>query len=289
MPTTERPSLPELQRWMRWVLTYPAGAGEVVRRPRGKAPLPRHWSRGAEPKRCLPVIGQSPEVSQGERLAIYGDGYFIRIIGVLATHYVCVRNVIGEHEFDHHLMRGYLVKHPSTHKCIDNVGDHFPDYLARRPEAKKFPFLVDLARLEWAYHEAFYADERPPLDRGRLAAVALDQWNGARVTLDPSVKLLDLKFSVVPLWRADGQWTGAKLKRIRREASPVLVYRRSDGQVRVAEETPAAFELLRAFQAGRPFGPALRASIRRGLTPQRVMKLFDEWAGLGVIRRVDFR
>jgi hypothetical protein len=289
VPTFTRPSLPELQRWMRWVITFPAGPASVIERPRGEAPLPRNWTRGPEPRRCLPVIGSSPEVSQGTRLSIYGDGYFLRLVGVLAANLASLRNAVGARLFDGGVARDYLVRHPSVHKCIDNIGADMPAFLKTHPATRGLRCLPDLAALEWAFHESFYADDMPPMHAAALAAVPIERWSAARVALDPSVRLLDLRYPVVPLWRQDGKWSRRRLLSMRPRRSPVLVYRRPDGQVRVAAETPGAFALLTALAAGRTFGQALRAGSKAGLSPSRVMPLFREWTTLGVIRRVSFR
>src|SRR3954468_5199477 len=82
--TIERPSLPDLQRWMRWVLTRPDGVADALRQPRR---LPKHWTRGFEPPRLLGSIGETSRVPKAERLSIYGDGYFLRIIDCLAQNY----------------------------------------------------------------------------------------------------------------------------------------------------------------------------------------------------------
>jgi len=274
---------------MRWVLTYPAGADHVISLPAGKAPLPKNWTRGPEPKRWLPVIGQSPEVSQGTRLAIYGDGYFIRIVDVMAGNYAVLCAVLGDHEFRHHVAREYLIKHPSIHKCIDNIGNFMPAFLEKHSASRKLPFLADLARLEWAFHESFYADEWPLLDGAAFKDVPIEKWTSARISLDPSVRLLALRHDVVNLWRDDGTWSARRLKGIKKTPTRVVVYRRPDAQVRVWTEPEASFALLKAFQTNQTFDAALRAAMKNGLSPARAMKLFSEWTSSGLIRKVAFR
>lgn len=287
MPTLEKPSLPELQHWMRWVLTRPDGVEHALHAPKN---LPKNWTRGPEPRRFLTVIGESTDVSRSERLSIYGEGYFLRIVDCLAAIYDSLKNVIGEHEFSHHVGREYLVKHPSTHRCIDNVGSHFADFLKRHAETKTFPFLPDLARLEWAYHESFYADEKPPFDFSSLENQPLNRWVTAKVEIDPSVRLLALDWPVDDIWRADGKWTRRRLKAVKSQRCPVLIYRRPDALVRVKRLDPAAFALLSALNEGKKFGDALKAALRKSATaPDQVMTWFREWAEAGVIRKVSFR
>lgn len=273
---------------MRWVLTYPSGVGQVIDRPVGRAPLPRNWTRGPEPRRWLSVIGESTEVSQETRLAIYGDGYFLRIVDVMANNLSSVANVVGEHDFKHHLAREYLVKYPSTHKCIDNIGEFMPAFIARHPLGRRYPFLSDLARLDWGFHESFFSDDWPLLDPRTIQNVPESQWPRARIVLDPAVRLIDLRWDLVPLWRADGKWPAGKRKSVKKKAVHVLLFRTSEPHVRVSEESAGSFALLKAFQAGQPFGVALRLAQRKGLQANEASSLFSEWVRTGVIRKVAF-
>jgi len=288
VPATAKPSLPELQRWMRWVLTRPDGVEDALGSPKS---LPENWSRGSEPRRWLSVIGETPEVSKATRLSIYGDGYFLRIVDVLGSVFESMKEVVGEHEFLHHIGREYLVKHPSTHRCIDNIGSEMADFLKDHHQTTHHhPYLADLARLEWAYHESFFADERPAFDFAALAGQPLGKWARATMDIDPSVRLLDLKWPVDELWRADGKWTRRRLKAMKQSPTKIIVYRRPDALVRVGRLDPAAFTLLSALKAGKTFGEALKTAARRNAAaPGMVMVWFREWSGLGILRGVDFR
>ena len=274
---------------MRWVLTYPTGVGDVIKLPPGKARLPKNWTRGAEPKRWLPVIGETSTVSQETRLSIYGDGYFLRIVGVMGGNYAVLKEILGDHDFDDHVAREYLVKHPSTHKCIDNIGNFLPAFLEKHPFSKQLPFLADIARLEWAFHESFYADEWPLIDGTAFKDVPLEKWESARISLDPSVRLLDLDYDVLSLWQDDGKWSRRRLDGVKKNPTRIIVYRRPDAQVRVGKELAGDFALLQAFQDKKTFGAALRVALKHGLSPARAMKLFGTWTAIGIIRKVEFR
>jgi hypothetical protein len=275
---------------MRWVITRPDGQSEPLSMPQGHLSLPKNWTRGAEPRRWLSVIGETADLSKADRLAIYGEGYFLRIVDCLANIFVSVRNIVGEHEFDHHLGRDFLVKHPSVHRCIDNVGKEFADFMKKRPETKDFPFLPDLARLEWAYHETFYADEREDFDFASLKDVPVEKWAAATVDIDGSVHLLTAAYPIEPVWRDDGRWARRRLKAIKAKKSHILIFRRPDAQVRVAPIEPAAHLLLTMLADGRTFGAALQAASRKSAAaPDKVMTWFRTWADLGILRGVRFR
>lgn len=247
MPTVSKrksPSLPDLQRWMRGVLTHPKGVAKGNRS-------------------FLHVIGETPELNRIDRLAIYGDGYFLRLIDCLGANYSAVQNVLGHHAF-HKLAHDYLVRYPSHYKCIDDVGAELATFI----RDKQRPFLSDLARLEWAAHEAMYADDLPPLKLKPLTATS-------QLILDPSVHLLRLQ------WPVDNVWRTGKFKNLKKKEIFLLVYRRYDKLVRAPRLLPAQYQLLNSLKAGKTLGQSL-AGLK--VSPRQIQKWFGVWTAGGVIR-----
>jgi hypothetical protein len=50
-----------------------------------------------------------------------------------------------------------------------------------------------MARLEWAYIEAFDAADAPALDPLKLSGIPESAWETARILLDPAVRLLQTR------------------------------------------------------------------------------------------------
>ena len=270
MPIKKSPSLPKLQGWLRGVLTHPAGVGTALR------------SSSA----YLHVIGQTREVSRERRLSIYGNGYFGRLIDTLGANYSSVKNVTGPDEF-HDLARAYLVKHPSTFKSIDDVGHRMAAFLKRHPLARAFPFLPDLAALEWTAHQAFFADDLPLLDPRRFRSIPPAAWPRAKLMLDPSAAMLKLDWPVDGLWRDDGQWDKRRVRGLKKDPLHVLVFRRTDGEkwVRVSRLTPAQYGLLDRLARKEPLGRALLAlSPKHASLP--IQEWFEDWVGEGIIKKI---
>lgn len=274
MPTVKHPRLSKLQYWMRWTLTHPQGAGAALKKPHPLKPYAR-------------LIEETPEVSREERLSIYGDGYFGRIIEVLGANYSSVKNVVGSHPFEH-LARAYLVKYPSRFKSIDDVGADLAVFLKRSPLTKKLPFLPELALLEWSAHQSFFANDLPLLNPKELNGISEKKWGKAVMTLDPSVRIHKVNWPVDELWRLDGKWD--KRRKFKKEKRLVLVFRRPDKLVRMRSLSVAQFELLDHLKKGRMLGQALQLLSRRHLISDGtfVQKWFSDWINEGVIKKIQF-
>lgn len=263
------PSLPELQQWMRRVLTHPEGVSTAL-------------SKKSRPD-FAHVIGETPTLARAERLSIYGNCYFWRLIDCLRANYSAVNNALGPERF-YRVAHDYLVKFPSRYKCIDDVGKELPNLLRRHPVIKGKPYAVELATLEWTVHESIYADDVPPLNPKRFADLTPQEWARTRLILDPSVRLLQLDWPVDKLWQADGKWTQARLKKIRPSKVLLLVYRRNDKLVRVPRLTKTQFDLLKRLQAGETLGEAVTAMAQGGVPPLK--QWFNDWMTWGLIRNI---
>jgi hypothetical protein len=259
---------------MRWVLTHPQGVGPAL-------------AKAHALKYCLPVIGETREVDRKKRLSIYGNGYFWRIIEVLGSTFSSVKNVLGDDFYD--VARGYLVKHPSTFRSIDDIGAHMADFLKTRPVARHFPFLSDLAAVEWATHQAFFADDAPRFDAIRLQKISPAVWPKVRVQLHPAVRLLKVHWPVDALWRDDGAWKKSRLRRLPKGPLYLLVYRLPENFVRAARIDSVQHRLLTHLQQGFSLGKALAKLPRTAAAVHELSALenwFQTWGQNGIIRAI---
>lgn len=248
------PELAEAQRLFWQLISAPQGV---------RAALAAPGDEGARLRAAVEAIIESdPRLSAVERLDIYAEMYFYRLRDCLAEDFRAVRAVIGPSRF-HNLVTDYLLVHPSTHPSLRFAGRHLPLLLDTHPLADDWPFLADLARLEWAIVDAFDAADAAPLTERDLEALPATAWAELRFRLVPSVRLLDVRSAVQEIWsRVDRGETP--------EAPPAtptsLVVWRSDFRVfhRPVEATEHA--ALRRAQDGETFGAICEdAAARTGL------------------------
>jgi hypothetical protein len=88
----------------------------------------------------------------------------------------------------------YLRDNPSTSFSLRNLGARLPAWLASYPElgGPQHALAVDVARLEWAYIEAFDGASLMPLGWEDFAGLGRD----STLRLQPHLQLLDLQYPV---------------------------------------------------------------------------------------------
>ena len=136
-------------------------------------------------------IAPNSRLNAFERLEIYNRQYWFRVLGALAEDFPGLRAVIGARAFEA-LSVAYLTAHPSRSFSLRNLGSKLADWLAANPQAtgRRHRLALDVARIEWAFVEAFDSAERTPLTLEQIAT--LD--GGSRLALQPHVQLIALSY-----------------------------------------------------------------------------------------------
>ena len=280
--TPAAPSLRELQTWMRWVLTDPYGVRKALEHRRGE---PR--------RRCLDSIVEAPPLDRLERLDIYAEGYYSRLLECLEDDYETLKRVLGDKLF-RRLVADYLEAHPSRSYTAAELGRHMPEFIAGWELAEALPYLPDLARLEWLCVESFFAENLPVYDLAKLQTIPESRWPKARFRLDPSVRLLRTD------WNLDEMW-GSEHEPAHEEARWLLV-RRSPVSLRVVVDRlePLQYRVLELLGQGLSLG-ALCEELSQSLDGDEqaeeasapelppLMDWFGGWLKSGVIRDVAFK
>jgi Putative DNA-binding domain len=246
-------------------------------------------------------IAPNSRLTPFERLEIYNRQYWFRVLGALAEDFPALRAVIGTQPFDK-LSVAYLKEYPSRSFTLRNLGSKLAEWLDAHPRfaGRRHALAVDVARIEWAFVEAFDNAEHTPLTLEQIATLDGD----SQLALQPHVRLMALNYAAdeVALAMHDGEKRQAseagvkhdgsedepaRLPRLRRRAVWVAAHR-VDYSVyyrRLEREEYLALEAIRAAQT---LGAALDAAFRESRIPVsrragRVRTWFATWAELGWI------
>lgn len=133
-------ALGEVQRWMLMATTHPAGLKEGLRTAHAKQGLDIHTLLATP-------VGIDPHA----RLAIYANGYWLRLIECLQSDYPALSRLLGPELFAF-FARAYLSKHPSRSPTLHALGARFPHFLRTsqrsRPGQQRQRFPLELAWIE---------------------------------------------------------------------------------------------------------------------------------------------
>lgn len=275
-------SLAELERWMQTLLTHPDGPG---------AGAASAEARGVLAATIAEVFLPSTELTGEERVGIYAEMYFARLIEVLEEEFPALVQFLGQ-ERAHELLRGYVSAHPSRHYSLNVLGKgleaHVRDEAALDLVPASRAFAVELARLERTIQDVFDAPESATLSSDALAAVPPEAWARARLVPISAFALLAFAHPTHAWYQAFRD--DAPRPALVREPSFVAVFRQ-EGRVWRMDLTSAQHALLAALASGLALEPALAALAEAGhdlaaLAPE-LQGWFRTWAAEGVFARVE--
>ena len=193
------------------------------------------------------------------RLAIYRANVAASAAKALVAAYPVLCRVVGELDFDG-LARAYQNLFPSTSGDLFDYGAQFAEFLAQSPYSTSWPYLADLARLEWAVHRAYGAGDAKAWDQATLGQVAPARQAGIRFDWAAGTAIVDSKYPVVRIWQIhqseyDGEfsvaWNASECALVAREGFRV--------GVSVLDAGDAAF--IAGSLAGAPLGACVEAAL----------------------------
>lgn len=243
-----------------------------------------------------PIVGQGgPEsvaaeiarcnrrLSAIEQIDIYREQFFVRHVESLREDFRAVEHAAGANGFEQ-IAKAYLAKHPPASFTMRDLGHALASFLSHDA------FLFDVARVEWAFIEAFDAADAAPLDPSTVAAATEDQWPGAKLALHPSLQRLALTYPAHEYRRAVRDGGDADMPAPRE--SFVVVYRAADG-LWFAEIERGAFFMLDEIAAGSELAEACasvaRASnVDRDTLESQLARWFQQWTSFGWIATIQF-
>lgn len=209
-----------------------------------------------QPGEAKAALTQDP-IGRDARLSIYRNNSIGSLIGVLRAAYPVTDRLVGA-EFFNEAAGRFASANPPDRPQLSRYGSGFGDFLDASPAAGALPYLGDVARLEWARIESYFAADAPPLPAAALAEIAPDAVAGLQLVPHPSSRLLASRFPVHTIWSvnqaADGPVGAVDLG----QAESVLVLRPSM-EVRMFRIGPAERSFLTNLFAGQTIGAVARA------------------------------
>jgi len=238
------------------------------------------------------IASGNERLSPAEQVDVYREQFLLRHLDVLREDFLTLEHALGDERFEA-LASAYLQAFPPRSFSLRDLGVDLPRFVAEVAPWSEDPLLADLARVEWAFVDAFDAPDAPPLDLAGVSAVPEDAWPSVRLVLQPSVQRLALRYPAHEARLAvrsagDG---GARVARPAPAQTYLVVFRGKDRLQCLAVE-PDAYALLDELARGTALGDACeRVAAASGASSasfdEKVGAWFQQWTALGWLSRVE--
>lgn len=275
------PTLKKMENWLLEIIRHPniialaVDSDEVI----------PHTPEGVQS--IEDAIERSKYCTAEQRLGVYANMYFWRLIEVLADHFEVLQGTMGEDLF-FNVARSYLITNPSSRPTLYDLGEKFVVHLENQDEfdIPSREFCVELAKLEDAIERIFHAHQSKALDVEELVKIPADSWGNARFECVSALQLHAFEHPVNRYWQSfQNTEEDDKPEVPGKESSWVAVVRR-DFVVWRYDVDEAQFTLLKAFQSGKTLNDAIfecanLPGIDLGELTQSLTSWFQEWTADG--------
>lgn len=190
----------------------------------------------------------SDKVEASVRLDIYRSAYRLRLHDALLSDYPILAKLMGEKHFTQ-LMEAYIDAQPSRFRSLRDYGKALPTFMDDMKIVADKPWLVEVARLEWALIDSFDANDETVITLEDIAALPPKKWPKLRFKLHPTCQLLIMQWNSVSVWEGFKQ---RKVIKPKRGYETWLLWRKSL-EVQFALLKPDAAFMLAAFARNQDF------------------------------------
>jgi hypothetical protein len=204
-------------------------------------------SKDTPPEGFVAAGSLSPE----EGFAVYQRAYIARLTEALGDTYESVWKVLGDSIF-FDVCEKFIVAHGSQAYNLSDYSVKFIDYLISQSASVEFPFLSDLAHLNWLHKEVFHRPQETGLSGNALMAL-LEKDQGRAMTIE-AFELFKSEYCVFDIWKALKENTTPPESFLQKQ---FMVLYKSDHQVYVKQLTERQYKSFESIRMGLPIMDAL--------------------------------
>lgn len=249
--------LKSTQQWFASIITQPIQDNSKMQ------PLsPKGLPMEQEAKQ---LIAPSPTLKPHQRIEIYNQQYWWRLLSTMHEIYPLVTRLFGYYQFNKTIAVPYLVKYPPDHWSLNHLGCHLPKWVEEDYHAEDKKLIYDSARLDWSFNDSFIAGQKPPLDMQNLPIPGdISSLLSVPLYLQPHVTLFKFDYDLpafrVPFIKEDGDhWIDNEFPELVKGNYHFVVSRAPNLNISWHEVSEGEFFLLTILQKGASIDDACEA------------------------------
>jgi Putative DNA-binding domain len=202
-------------------------------------------------------IVPSPTLRPVQRIQIYNQQYWWRLLNTLQDVFPCVVRLFGYHDFNLKIGIPYLVKYPPRHWSLTFLGDYLPQWVKEDYREEDKTLVYDSVKVDWAFGRSFLAPQLAPIDTSNFSSdVGMSALLTKKLYLQPNVFLFEMNWDMFQfrtefLKQEPEYWIDNDFPELPKDRKYFFVlYRNRKNDISWKEISEGEYRLLTLFQKG---------------------------------------
>jgi len=229
----------------------------------------------------LPLDIKANGLSVEQRLNIYRNNTRLGLTAALRDVYPVVNCLVGDAFFDW-LSADYIRSYPLQSASLLIYGGYFAELIARFEAAQGLPYLADIARLEWLWHEAYHVADAQSLPLSALTVIDPAQYVQLAFRLHPSARFIISDYPIERIWASNQpEYQGRECIDLRAGGCRLLLYR-PQCQVKIHYLAAAEYQFLTLLGSGQALNQAVE-TVMSDHPDINIPLLLQQWLRKGLL------
>ena len=195
------------------------------------------------------------------RVEIYRNTVQGSLSEILRAAFPVVERIVGAAFFTA-MARAFVAAAPPRLPQLSAYGDGFATFVSTFEKTRGLPYLADVARLEWARNESYFAADVPALDPAMLETQGDDVLPGLRPQMHPATRIVSSRFPIVRIWQVN-QPEVADVPVVDMSVAESALVTRRDGLLAVRLLSVGDVAFVMTLDAGKPLDDAVNAAFAK--------------------------
>lgn len=205
------------------------------------------------------LLGRADEVPV-TRFEVYRNNVHSSLVDALAATYPTVERLVGA-EFFRAMAQQYVRTTLPETPVLIYYGATFASFVAGFEPVRGLPYLADVTRVDWAWHQAYHAPEADPLNAEQIEAILPEEWGQRCVVLHPSAQALESPWPALSIWLTNRHDATVQPIELNAGGEEALICRPAH-EVGVWQLPEGGTRFLQILAAGLPLAEAAVAATR---------------------------
>jgi len=177
------------------------------------------------------LVHQPENMSSADRLRVYQHSITAAQQRVLAMVYPVCKQILGDDCFDT-LARDYAWHRLSNCPDLNGYGETFAVFLTEQlmhhESFTELPYLADLARLEWHWHQALYARDDPLFDSENLHTFLANGELAIVPQISHALSLVNSPWPLMEIWQLHQDKLDQQTLDVQEHSQYLVIFRREE-------------------------------------------------------------